>query len=167
MMLLYTCIAAVVAVLFIGFKSRLSDLSYPASRVMGLLTAFSSLCVAFGFLFWGKMYFYEQPYYNVIPIMARLYFAGLCSVIAMVGIFAFAGMRGAVGSDLQVPLAALGLVVGCAWEEVFDASIEAEVEGSGNEVVAKLLIAILCSAIILPVHGTYLKPLALKAEAGS
>jgi hypothetical protein len=162
MMLMYTCIAAVVAVLFVAIK--LPDLSYPMQRVIGLLKAFCSLCVAFGFLFWGKMYFYEQPYFNVIPIMARLYFAGLCSVIAMVGIVILAGLKAVPGGGLTVGLATLGLVAGVAWEEVFDASIEAEVEGTAHETAGKLFIAIVASAIILPVHGMYLKPLALEAE---
>merc|ERR1719221_293708 len=100
-MLLYVFCFTVAAVLFFWVKKRLPNPRYPAQRIIDLFAKFFCAGTAMGVLFWGKMYFYEQPYYNVIPIMARLYFAGLCSVIAMVGIFAFAGMRGAVGSDLQ------------------------------------------------------------------
>jgi hypothetical protein len=165
MMLLYVFVMAGAAVSFLWFKSKMAEPSYPVGRCLGLIQSFTCVSVAFGFLFWGKMFFYEAPYFNVIPLMARLYFAGLCTFIAMIGIFVLSGIRLSENSNrLVVATATLGLVAGVAWEEVFDAAIEAEIEGSAHEATAKLLIAILASAVILPVHGIYLKPLALAAE---
>lgn len=163
-MLLYVVCMLGFAAFFVWMKSRMMYLTYPKRRCIELVQKFLCVSCAFGFLVWGQMHFYEHPYWNMNPLMSRIYFAGICSFLAMVGIFLIAGLQVPMKGGRLLGLTCIGLASGLAWEQVFDAALEAEAEGSPYEVKAKIFVAITAMALILPIHAIFLKPLALQAE---
>jgi len=144
------------------------SLSYWNNRLISFVKAFVTLCCAFAFLVWGKMEFYERNKWNVSPILARIIFAGVCSVVLVVGVFAVSWTRNLRGNlaatGKSVAVTALGLLAGLSWEETFDAACELAAEDLSHSSTLKVSCAVGTAAIILPIYLNYLKPFSTKAQ---
>merc|ERR1719265_1355720 len=133
-----------------------------------LIRSFFSMSIAYAFLFWGAMYYYEHPDRNVLPIFNRLIFSSLASAWCMLIIFVLAAFHSStVLSHVSVAatkleLDALGLIAGFSWEETFDEAVEAATEDTHWEHSIKALLALFAAAMVLPVYYNYVKPIVLQ-----
>mmetsp|Transcript_103968 Transcript_103968/g.324108 ORF Transcript_103968/g.324108 Transcript_103968/m.324108 type:complete len:491 (-) Transcript_103968:162-1634(-) len=162
MMLAYVAVIFLAGPTILGKLGARGDVGYFKGRVVGLLTSFIAMSIAFGFLTWGKMMFYEHEAMSMSPIAARIMFAALCSVTTMAGIL-FVTSRAPTDAGGFAMLTGLGLISGFAWEEVFDAAVEGIVEGTPHEHFAKAIIAVVGALVVLPTYAFFVKPKSFKA----
>jgi hypothetical protein len=161
-MLLTSLGALVLGAVAMPILEKRKEKGYIKGRLCGVFVSFVCILSVLAFLLFGEMHVYENPSLNATPLFARVLFAGGCSLLAFAGIVILS-IRGVTGASVVLVLQSLGLLVGFAWEETFDAAVDIAAEGSGYGHMAKGGIAILCFIAILPSYLSY-KPMALQAE---
>jgi hypothetical protein len=157
---------------------RLHHLCYP----------FITMSCAWAFLLWGEFEFYESLFAtNAIlarAVFALLCTAMCFSLLFGFSVVvkrrnAAAQARSPVGQDARslahlktqalideeherdirrLVVNMLSLIIAFSWEETFDASVEGAVEGDAHPATAKVIMALVVAAVVLPVYVFYLRP---------
>merc|ERR1719487_3096901 len=110
------------------------------------------MAVAWAFLLWADWEFYENSFRHS-GIEGRLVFALVATVCCFACTVALARAEELqyLNSNLdKLCIGALSLIVAFAWEETFDEALEVAVEDVAHPAVAKILLANLVGATVLP-----------------
>jgi len=161
-MLLTSIAALVVGAVAMPTLQKLKGKGYIKGRLFGIFVSYVCILSVFSFLLFGEMHIYAHPHVNGSPLFIRILFAGGCSFMAFGGMIILS-ILGKTGSGVVLVLKSLGLMVGFAWEEAFDAAVDIAAEGSGYGHIAKGALCLAIVAAILPSYLSY-KQYALQAE---
>mmetsp|Transcript_94882 Transcript_94882/g.217236 ORF Transcript_94882/g.217236 Transcript_94882/m.217236 type:complete len:532 (-) Transcript_94882:443-2038(-) len=71
-----------------------------------------------------------------------------------------ARMRGKiVGRFIRRVISAIGIIVGFAWEQCFDAAVDAVASVSSNPLLVQTILALFCAALICPAWASFILPM--------
>lgn len=159
-----------------------------AIRLHSLCYPFMTMSVAWAYLTWGEWEFYESMFAgNAILARAIFAILVTTTCFAVLLGFSVimkrrsdaAQARAASAQDARTAQLSkiqaqvdeererdirrlvvnmLSLMIAFSWEETFDASVEGAVEGDAHPATAKVLLALLVGAAVLPVYIFYLRP---------
>lgn len=163
LLLMYALAMLIIGTIAVHFISKITIHGYVPNRAADIFKAFMVNSWVFAFIFWAEMEFFEHPLLSVQPMITRITFASVVSVAALVCILAFAPGSARQGAQM-VLLQSAGLMVGIAWEQAFDASLESCYEPYEGVHWLKGATALGISALVMPIYVIYFKPHSLKAE---
>jgi len=157
-------------------------------RLHLLCYPFLTMSVAWAFLMWGEWEFYESRFVGnaVLARAAFAIFCTAICLLVILGFSIFmkrrsdgARQRAASAQDdkafqlaqiqaqveeererdiRRLVVNLVSLIVAFSWEETFDASVEGAIEGDVHPAMAKVVLAIVVAACVLPVYIFYLRP---------
>jgi hypothetical protein len=162
-LLLYALASLVIGTILCGVVAKVKSSqahSYVANRGKDIFKAFMIHSWTLGFMVWVQMSIYEHEVYSLQPVVTRILFASCVSLCAIVVVLALAGSGGGIRAVL---LASAGMMVGMAWEQTFDASLDALLDGYASIHWIKGALSLGVSAFVLPSYILCYKPIALKA----
>jgi len=142
---------------------RLATATYVPKRAIGIFTGFVTQSWVFAFLLWGKMTFYEEPSWSVEPLFARIVFAGMCSIFAIVCVL-LATSGDHVFGFRSLLVTSASFLVGIGWEETFEGALDALFDGMDNAHYLKAATAVGICFVVLPIQINFCKPLSMAAE---
>merc|ERR1719401_1799211 len=122
-LLMYALAMLILGTIAVHVISKITINGYVPGRAADIFKAFMVNSWVFAFIFWAEMEFFEHPLLSLQPVITRITFASAVSVAAVVCILAFAPSSANQGARM-VLLQSAGLMVGIAWEQAFDASLE-------------------------------------------
>jgi len=138
-------------------------------RTARIIKVILVMCIAWGYLLWGKWMFYDRVFRGH-QIFGAMVFAILVTLVSLALLACLSSLQLEdvnVMESVSITIMGISLVVAFSWEQAFNQSMNLLAEqyqvGYGG-LVPKLVMAMIIPAFLLPFYVAHLKPRAIRIQ---